>query len=225
MTRLGFISLFTVSLLLRQNAVRAQQDASGTSPKATTLECLEAMNGLRTAAGLAEFKAASDPAQVLPKYEKTGQRSVQINAETLWGEICPKITATDSTRVTQASNLTGTFAYYPVADDKNDCNAAVEYWKGGFSLFDNEIPPKYEGTNQPTVYSDRAVSFVALYNPKPEPVVSCVLLQCPTASTPAPGTPGVPGSSRRLSDSSTTVDSIICLTNPPALTKSAAPFK
>lgn len=51
------------------------------------------MNGLRTAAGLAEFKAASNPAQVLPKYEKNSQRDVQITAETLWGEICPKITA------------------------------------------------------------------------------------------------------------------------------------
>lgn len=127
---------------------------------------------------------------------------------------------TEPDNITEAKKLTGTFAYYPVADGKKDCNAAVEYWKGGFSLFKNEIPPEFTEANKTTVYNDRAVSFVALYNPKPDPVVSCVLLQCPTATS-----PGVPGAGRRLSSSSTTVEAVICLTNPAALTENAAPFK
>ncbi|CDJ66685.1 SAG family member, partial [Eimeria necatrix] len=160
MARVAFFSLVSVPLLFNQTI--AQQKAA--TPEAQKLDCLEAMNGLRTAAGLAEFKEASIATQVLP--EKTVER------------------ATDSDETTQAGKLTGTFAYYPVADGKKDCNAAVEYWKAGFSLFKNELPPEFTETNKTAVYSDKAVSFVALYNPKPNPVVSCVLLQCPTATVP-----------------------------------------
>ncbi|CDJ63159.1 SAG family member [Eimeria necatrix] len=178
------------------------------------------MNTLRTAAGFAEFKDASTVTQVLPAYQKATQRDVQVAAETLWkSEICPKITGAGAARTGEATKLTGTYAYYPVTDDKKDCNAAVEYWKGGFSLFNNEIPPTYESANNPSVYSDRAVSFVALYNPQPEPVVSCVFLQCPPPSA------SPPSAGRRLSSASTTVDAIICLTNPAALNANAAPFK
>ncbi|CDJ63158.1 SAG family member [Eimeria necatrix] len=217
MAHFTFVSLISLSLLVGQAI--AQQDAVA-NPKAEKLDCLEMMNALRTAAGLDKFKDASKVTQVLPAYGNAAQRDVEVAAETLWkNEICPKVTGAGSSTTGEAAKLTGTYAYYPVADDKKDCNAAVEYWKGGFSLFNNEIPPTYESANNPSVYSDRAVSFVALYNPQPEPVVSCVFLQCP------PPSDTTPGDGRRLSSASTTVDAIICLTNPAALNASAAPFK
>ncbi|CDJ41984.1 SAG family member [Eimeria tenella] len=176
------------------------------------------MNTLRTAARLAKFQDASAVTQVLPNYAKA-QRVVEVSAETLWkNEICPKIRAGGSPRSGEAATLTGTYAYFPVTNGEKNCNTAVEYWNGGFSLFNKEIPPTYEGANKPSVYNDTAVSFVALYNPQPEPVVSCVFLQCPPSAAP-------PGTGRRLSSASTTVDAIICLTNPAALKASAAPFK
>ncbi|CDJ41980.1 SAG family member (sag4) [Eimeria tenella] len=214
MARVAFFSLVFVPLVFNQ-AIAQQQAAT---PDAKKLNCLEAMNALRTAAGLAEFKEASTATQILP--EKAVEKDATVKPGTLWEEICPKVRGTEPDNITEAKKLTGTFAYYPVADGKKDCNAAVEYWKGGFSLFKNEIPPEFTEANKTTVYNDRAVSFVALYNPKPDPVVSCVLLQCPTATS-----PGVPGAGRRLSSSSTTVEAVICLTNPAALTENAAPFK
>lgn len=64
---------------------------------------------------------------------------------------------------TEAEKLKGTFAYYAGEDD---CKAAVQYWKDGFSLFNNENPPTYQAPNNPKVYDNKTVSFVALYNPK-----------------------------------------------------------
>lgn len=53
-----------------------------------TINCLAEMNEARTAAGLAEFKPASEETQVLPQHSGT---VMKISAETLWNEICKKI--------------------------------------------------------------------------------------------------------------------------------------
>lgn len=123
---------------------------------------------------------------------------------------------------TESKKLDGTFAYYAGA---KDCTAAVQYWKDGFSLFKNELPPTYTTLGEPDVYTDRAVSFVALYNPKASPVASCAFVTCTTAGTFAaaarrPSSPSL----RRLQDAQTKT-AVICLTNPEALTDGEKPFK
>nr|AIR91964.1 surface antigen SAG D09 [Eimeria tenella] len=208
MARLSFVSLLSLSLLFGQQAVRAQN-----YPTAVTLDCKEAMNKLRKAAGLPAFEDAVGDTFVLPAYSHEESRAAPV-AETLWKtEICPKVLGGGRSRnVTEAVKLTGNFAYYPVTDGKKECSDAVEYWKGGLSQFNDTIPPTFQALNDPVVYNDRAASFVALYNPKTSPVVSCVLLQCPNA--------GVGG--RRLAAGTT--DAVICLTNPAPLEARSQPF-
>nr|ACA81533.1 NA4 antigen [Eimeria necatrix] len=208
MARLSFVSLLSLSLLFGQQAARAQE----TYPTAETMECREAMNELRKAAGLPEFGNAVGDAVVLPAYSHEA-RAAPV-AETLWKtEICPKVLGGARAKsVTEAVKLTGNFAYYPVTDGKRECSDALEYWKGGLSQFNDKIPPTFQALNNPAVYNDRAVSFVALYNPKPSPVVSCVLLQCPNAG----------GGGRRLAAGTT--DAVICLTNPAPLAAGSPPF-
>ncbi|CDJ69633.1 LOW QUALITY PROTEIN: SAG family member [Eimeria necatrix] len=208
MARLSFVSLLSLSLLFGQQAARAQD----TYPTANA--GLEAMNELRKAAGLPEFGNAVGDAVVLPAYSHEA-RTAPV-AETLWKtEICPKVLGGARAKsVTEAVKLTGNFAYYPVTDGKKECSDALEYWKGGLSQFNDKIPPTFQALNNPAVYNDRAVSFVALYNPKPSPVVSCVLLQCPNAG-------GVGG--RRLAAGTT--DAVICLTNPAPLAAGSPPFE
>ncbi|CDJ69632.1 SAG family member [Eimeria necatrix] len=186
---------------------------------AETVDCLPAMNEARTAAGLAAFEKATDELQSLPQSSPPGRN---ITAETLWNEICEEMAGTQSDR-TEAEKLKGTFAYY---EGENDCKAAVQYWKDGFSLFNNEIPPKYQAPNNPKVYDNRAASFVALYNPKENPVASCAFVTCTTAESVAAPSMSKRHSgraSRRLQEKPTTA--VVCLTNPAALTANAAPFK
>lgn len=119
----------------------------------------------------------------------------------------------------------GTPAYY--AGD-NDCKAAVQYWKDGSSLCKNEIPPTYQALNDPDVYTDKAVSFVALYNPQANPVASCASVTCTKATVfAAQDMSRSPNgqSPRRLQDGNQTATAVICLTNPKALVAGQSPFK
>ncbi|CDJ41974.1 SAG family member [Eimeria tenella] len=172
------------------------------------------------------YKAASAgttgaAAQVLPKTADTGSK---ITAATLWNEIC-QIIMKEAEESTEAEQLKGKFAYYP---GNKDCKAAVQYWKDGFSFFKNELPPKYTVSDTPEVYSHKAVSFVALYNPQAKPVVSCAFVTCTKAA--ASTAPDISRSQkerspRRLQGSQETHNAVICLTNPEALTEGRAPFK
>ncbi|CDJ70109.1 SAG family member [Eimeria necatrix] len=195
--------------------------SASTTGKAETLNCLAEMNEARTAAGLAQFEEASNDKQKLPQSTTLKEA---INAGTLWNEICTIIT-TEESNSAEAEKLEGTFAYYP---GKKDCKAAVQHWKDGFSLFNNQLPPTYTALNNPAVYTDRAVSFIALYNPKASPVASCAFVTCTTASEfAAPAlSKGKEGPTlRSLGDGAQTTTAVICLTNPKALTTGAAPFK
>ncbi|CDJ70314.1 SAG family member [Eimeria necatrix] len=216
MIRLTFIALAVVAVLCGHKAVSAS--ITGT---AETVDCLAAMNEARTAAGLAEFKVATEQDQVLPKH---AAGKTTITAADLWTEICKKIAGTD-TEGTEAKKLKGTFAYYP---GENDCTAAVQYWKDGFSLFENKLPPTYTVSDTPAVYTDKAVSFVALYNPKTNPVASCAFVTCTTANEIAAAELSKRHSGptlRRLADGEKPSTAVICLTNPKALNDEEPPFK
>ncbi|CDJ41977.1 SAG family member, partial [Eimeria tenella] len=198
-----------------------QTASATTTGKAETLDCLADMNEVRTVAGLAKFGEPSSDKQKLPPNPTLKET---VNATNLWNEICTIITTKEGDSA-EAKKLEGTFAYYP---GKKDCKAAVQYWKDGFSLFSNKLPPTYAAPNEPDVYTDRAVSFVALYNPKTSPVASCVFVTCTTASGFAsPGlSKGEEGPTlRRLEGGTQTTTAVICLTNPEALTTEEAPFK
>ncbi|CDJ62906.1 SAG family member [Eimeria necatrix] len=214
MFRLLFIPLVLLPVFYGHKAASA-----GTTGAAETINCLSEMNQERAAAGLAAFEEATDGAQVLPKSAGTGSK---ITAATLWNEICQIIEAEEST---EAEQLKGTFAYYP---GNKDCKAAVQYWKDGFSLFKNELPPNYTVSDTPEVYSHKAVSFVALYNPQAKPVASCAFVTCTKAadSTDPELSRSQKGrSTRRLQSSQEIHNAVICLTNPEALTEGQAPFK
>ncbi|CDJ41971.1 SAG family member [Eimeria tenella] len=219
MFRLVSVPIIFVSLFCGHETVSAT--VTGT---AVRLDCFAEMNEVRAAAGLAAFGNATADGQVLPE---PSLPTKAITAEDLWNEICQKMTG-GQTEGTQAKKLQGTFAYYP---DGKDCKAAVQYWKEGFSLFKNELPPTYTASNTPEVYTDRAVSFVALYNPQSSPLASCSLVTCTKAA--ALASPRMlkshdVRSTRRLQgeeDPTTVTSAVICLTNPKALTDGQAPFK
>ncbi|CDJ62902.1 SAG family member [Eimeria necatrix] len=219
MFRLVSFSTIFVSVFYGHEAVSAA--VTGT---AVRLDCFADMNEVREAAGLAPFGNATIEEQVLPEHSA---QTRAITAATLWTEICKKMAGTE-VQSTEAKKLQGTFAYYP---DGKDCKAAVQYWKEGFSLFKNELPPTYTTSDTPEVYSDRAVSFVALYNPQSSPLASCALVTCTEAAAFAATDvlKSHDGSStRRLQgeeDPTTARTAVICLTNPKALTDGEAPFK
>lgn len=133
--------------------------------------------------------------------------------------------AKENVEITEAGSLVGTVAHYAGA---KDCKEAVQYWKDGFSLFKNELPPKYTALGDPDVYTDRAVSFVALYNPKASPVASCAFVTCTKGTAVAAQEMSRRHDSsplRRLQDGAQTKTAVICLTNPDALAPGTAPFE
>lgn len=134
--------------------------------------------------------------------------------------------AKEANRPQEATKLVGTLAYY--FGEKN-CEAAVEYWNEAFSLFKNEIPPAFTASSSKNVYNDKAVSFVALYNPKESPVASCAFATCTTPGASAADPPTQPGDadsgpSRRLQEESKITTAVMCLINPEALNPNVAPF-
>ncbi|CDJ41972.1 SAG family member [Eimeria tenella] len=216
MFRLVFVPIIFVSVFCGHEAVSAAVTAT-----AVTLDCLAEMNEVRETAGFAAFGNATANEQVLPQHPVQGKA---ITAANLWTEICEKMTG-GQTEGTEAKKLQGTFAYYPGG---KDCKAAVQHWKEGFSLFKNELPPKYTASSTPAVYTDKAVSFVALYNPQPSPLASCSLVTCTkggTSASPEIAESQKGRSTRRLQAAQETTTAVICLTNPEALTEGQAPFK
>lgn len=121
---------------------------------------------------------------------------------------------------TEFKKLDGLFANYAGA---KDCTAVMQYWKDGFSLLKNELPTTYTVLGDFDIYTDKGVSFVALYNPKASPVASCAFVTYTTAGTfaAAERSPSSP-SLRRLQDAQTKT-SVICLSE--ALTDREKPFK
>lgn len=127
--------------------------------------------------------------------------------------------------ITEIQKLKGMPAYYP---GEKDCKAAVQSWKDGFSLFNNQLPPTYVELGNPEVYNDRGISFVALYNPKASPVASCSFVTCTGGAVfaaPVLSKSHERRAVRRLEELEADATAVICLTNPKALTTGAAPFK
>ncbi|CDJ70110.1 SAG family member [Eimeria necatrix] len=217
MLRLLFPALVVVSVLCGHGT-----ESATTKGKAQALNCFTEMNEARAAAGFPAFANATEAGQILPEHSAL----VDINSGTLWDQICKKIVG-DGEESSEIDKLVGTPAYYA---GESDCEAAVKYWQGGFSLFSNSLPPKYTALNNPDVYTDRAVSFVALYNPKTNPVASCAFVTCTTTGGNEFAAQSLSRSHngrilRRLEDNTQTTTAVLCLTNPKALNTGEAPFK
>ncbi|CDJ41973.1 SAG family member [Eimeria tenella] len=214
MFRFALVPIIFVSVFCGHEAVGAA--VTGT---AVRLDCLAEMNEVRAAAELAAFGNATTTEQVMPEHTVQGKAKT---AEDLWNEICEEIGDSEGT---EAHQLRGTFAYYP---DSKDCKAAVQYWKDGFSLFKDELPPTYTEPDNPVVYTEKAVSFVALYNPQASPVARCALITCTQGGAFAARRmlkSHEGRSTRRLQGEEDTTTAVICLTNPVALSKGQQPFK
>ncbi|CDJ41979.1 SAG family member [Eimeria tenella] len=176
------------------------------------------MNEAGTAAGLPAFGESTKDGQLLPEHAGSGKTVIP---ETLWNQVCEKIMGLSH----EIEKLVGTPAY--CAGEK-DCEAAVQHWTDGFSLFNNKLPPNYAELNNPDVYTDNGVSFVALYNPKASPVASCAFVTCTKTSAFAPQrsrSPDVRSLRRLQNEPQRTTTAVICLTNPEALKTGEAPFK
>lgn len=114
----------------------------------------------------------------------------------------------------------GTYAYFPQSKAEPECAAAVAYWKSAFAIFGTDLPPVYHTpqtrTTADTPYdNDKVVSFLALYNPKPEPTAECAVVTCPPKSSLA----------GRTLNADSPAYTLFCVTNPPVLTDTEAPYK
>ncbi|CDJ41982.1 SAG family member [Eimeria tenella] len=213
---LAFIPLFVVL-----GFCGGRTESATITGKAETLDCLTHMNEARRAAGLPAFGETAEEGKTLPEHTESGRA---ISPKTLWKQACQKIMGEEG-EVTEIEQLSGIPAYYP---GNKDCAAAVQYWKEGFSLFSNKLPPTYQEIGNPDVYTDKGISFVALYNPQVNPVASCAFVTCTkaTASADQDTSTSQDGHSlRRLQDEPQITTAVICLTNPEALKTGAAPFK
>ncbi|CDJ49254.1 SAG family member [Eimeria brunetti] len=176
----------------------------------------------------AELPTASIKDKLLPEGSEHDQTR---QLEDFWPKACEKILGPSSDPKVSGDLPVGTYAYFRTSESTGNCAAAVEYWKGGLSLFENKLPEKYSTTNSGIYGNEKAVSFVALFNPKPSPKVSCAFVKCSpattTTSTKATAAPGAGVGGRRLADGadeSTTTNAVVCLTSPEALVNDTAPF-
>ncbi|CDJ60815.1 SAG family member [Eimeria maxima] len=197
MAPLALISVGGLSLLLGQ-----VMGDTISSP----LSCLEQMNKVREAAGLPKFV---ENTQLLPS-------EAPKTPDDFWEKLCAKVRGDPATEAV-GSAPQGTYAFYPTSEDAGNCTAAVEFWEGGFSLFNDKLPEKYIASSPNTYSNQRAVSFVALFNPKPDASVHCTFAKCPKTA-PEPDL----GGRRRLA--AETLNSVICITSPEALVNEQAPF-
>ncbi|CDI81791.1 SAG family member [Eimeria praecox] len=195
--------------------------------------------GLISVAGLSLLlgQAAGDPvaknAALLPLSQSPKVGGPEESQTDFWSKVCAKITGTGDAKDADPTVPKGTYAYFPTSESAGNCAAAVEFWKEGFSLFDSQLPEKYSASS-PGVYGNaKAVSFVALFNPKPNPTISCAFVKCPTTTTtttttttkqPEVAKPGVGGRRLASEGDTTTVNAVVCLTNPDALVDEEAPF-
>ncbi|OEH76497.1 SAG family member [Cyclospora cayetanensis] len=149
------------------------------------LNCLSDMNEPRTAAGLSELKAPAASTEQTKVANALGKEGKTETTKYLQ-DLCTDLIATNPPKTTTK----GTVAYHVQTGSEGSCSAAVDYWKSGFSLFNNQLPPSYSSSSPSDIYKNgQAVSFVALYNPKPGPTAECAFVKCPATTNTTPSTP------------------------------------
>lgn len=200
MALLRFISLSVGSLMLLQGAY-VNGNPTGTD---ATAKCLTAMNAARTAAGLNGFTAAQAGDQQLLKDNVTAMNKVCTTLKENQTVALPIMTTVSE----------GTGIYF--VQQAEDCSAAVDKWKTGFSGFKSytsEAPPAFKATNAGTdqigaeapYNTVAAVDFVALYSPKAT-TADCSFVDCAEATD------------------KSTLKTLVCVVHPPALENNQPPY-
>ncbi|KAL8453395.1 hypothetical protein Emed_000894 [Eimeria media] len=166
--------------------------------KGTRVDCLEALNEARNKAGLPNFSDPQIDGDRLPivnsTYEETPgggsvERDVISGGELETAEqkekeflnsFCTVLVKQEKAGVYE-KQAKGTYMYVSQDSPDESCAAAVEYWKGAEDKFPSP-PPAYT-TEEPIYRDDRNVSFVGLFNPKPNPTVDCAIISCQLESS------------------------------------------
>ncbi|XP_026192963.1 putative protein TPRXL [Cyclospora cayetanensis] len=214
MVRLAFIAVGIAALLRGQGTCASTgqngpqtndvRHVVGISATAGALNCLSDMNEPRTAAGLSELKApaaSTEQTKVANALGKEGKTETTKYLQDLCTDLiavrpvtvavfAPLHVNTNSQTNPPKTTTKGTVAYHVQTGSEGSCSAAVDYWKSGFSLFNNQLPPSYSSSSPSDIYKNgQAVSFVALYNPKPGPTAECAFVKCPATTNTTPSTP------------------------------------
>lgn len=125
--------------------------------------------------------------------------------------------------------------YAPQTEAKEGCAGAVEYWNSAAVNFGMLPPPYVKG--QPPYDSEKNVSFLALFNSKPNATIDCAFVTCSrhmrlqeiamsqlSAAEGEEGSEsGVPSTDDIL-HADENVFSLVCLTTPSALTENKVPL-
>ncbi|KAL8454309.1 hypothetical protein Emag_001507 [Eimeria magna] len=203
--RLAFrLVVSAVASLLCMKACGATPDPNGSRPtqhSAGRIDCLEEMNGPRTAVGFPKFEDPTEKDKKLPVVEKKlqsvesvlGRQSSRLQktrrAEASQDEIteteqsaflisaCQVIRGkTNEGLLAQVNEFKGIYMYASQDSDSGDCAAAVLFWKGAVEHF-SELPPAY--LEDITPYTNpQIISFVGLYNPGQSATVDCAVITC-----------------------------------------------
>ncbi|KAL8270816.1 hypothetical protein Esti_005290 [Eimeria stiedai] len=163
------------------------------------VNCRQEMNALRAEVGLPDF---SEPDEVdkLPVVEPSSGSQPELRDETIgssgrggdgpegphadtYGTKAPEafvISVCDALMEEKSSlkesQVKGTYMYAPQKSAKEDCAAAVEYWKGAIKSF-STLPPAYSESQG--AYDDyKRISLVGLFNTRHNPTVDCAFITC-----------------------------------------------
>ncbi|KAL8433152.1 hypothetical protein ACSSS7_004092 [Eimeria intestinalis] len=133
----------------------------------------------------------------------------------LQGDVQPQAAAS-----AMLPKLDGTAAFLPLMSSNPECSNSVQTFKAGYLNF-GAIPPKFTEDTR-NIYSDPAnLSFIALYNPGPDPKADCRVVTCTQETT-------VPTSQQQGQGAETggkkVAHALLCLTTPKALQEGKAPF-
>ncbi|KAL8452788.1 hypothetical protein Emag_002161 [Eimeria magna] len=220
MGSLKLICLAGVSLAYLEGAHGMEADSERFS--GSRAKCLNELNHYRLAAGFSAFTESN----ILPLQDqqtdpsKEGSEAGPDEELKFFKYACNSLQSENPAPFTKDA----TFAVHSQSGAEADCSAAVEFWKGAIANFDS-LPPEYQ--EQAASYADmKHVSFVALFNPKPNAAVDCAYVTCQkTTAKPNPDASGQggerpgetpsPGVVQSPSSTSTPAPSTTSATSPP----------
>ncbi|CDJ40605.1 SAG family member, partial [Eimeria tenella] len=143
-----------------------------------SVKCLSEVSAVREAAGLGNFKQASD----VDKISDPKQGNLDDGSQ--WKNICEYLIP--DTQPVAASNpenpfKEGTYAFMSLTAAEPNCKDTVDHWKAAFKNFTGLPPSESQAGN---LYNNQDnVSFVALYNPSSDATADCRVVTCTKTTT------------------------------------------
>ncbi|KAL8451282.1 hypothetical protein Emed_002083 [Eimeria media] len=202
--RLLLVSAASLAFLDSKTVAQDTTKPTLTLPE-TAKKCLPLLNAARQEADFVNLQESMED-----KIAKEGD----FDDGSFEGVLCDALLkrAGKEFKLADAKLTNGTYAFYELTDGSgtlegndeqiavSDCSAAVEKWKGGFSLFGPSPPVKAD------FKTTDGFSFLTLYNPSASPQGQCKVATCTKGAT----------------QQETTKDkgyALVCLTSPSALTQ------